>query len=402
MYIDFKDSWDKIKAHKMIGEYAGELKQTVYTGVMTVLNAGDIIGYDREIVYTFSLNDAVAVVSAVRKTTKTGLDYPNDYRTYLSDLHLDILNPSDGKQVADTIILKDISEDGYVVTGYTNEIWTTQYKSDGKIIFSFGCDNLPGNNNNPCMVYYEVDLDGSEVTTEVFYENYRINDPSISFELNSIETESGRYKSFYVNEDLYIRDNNTGTDVRVFDSKTDADMENIDVSEYMSARAAFFDGDTLYYNLIPWEGIVGSGYYNAATGEKGEFRNGIRIDKKVGDLFYGSTSIYSNELYYGTFYFSDPYNIKKMPFNFEEVSQSCIHITDDGTMIKLTKAMQNKTSQYKWSKDISSLTIYDGETMKAKKVCIIESPYEYMDSLAVADGYAWVFTTDGTILITEY
>lgn len=401
-YINFKDSWDKIKAHKIIGEYAGELKQTVYTGVMTVLNAGDIIGDDREILYTFSLNDAVAAVSAVRKITKTGLDYPNDYRRYLSELHLDIFNPSDGKKTVDTIVLKDIYEDGYVITGYTNAMWTTKYKSNGKIMFSFGCDNLPGNNSNLGTVYYIVDLDGTEVTSEVFFEYYKISDPSISFEFESIETESGRYKSFYINGDLYIRDNNTRSDVRVFESKPDVDTGNTDINEYISARAAFFDGDTLYYYLIPWEGIIGSGYYNAVTGEKGEFRNGVRIEKKVGDLFYGSTSIYDTELYYGTFCFSDPYNIKKMPFNSEEISQSRIHITDDGTMIKLTKAMYNKSNNYKWSKDISSLTIYNGETMKVNKVCIMESPYEYMDSLVVADGYAWAFTTGGTILITKY
>jgi hypothetical protein len=38
----------------------------------------------------------------------------------------------------------------------------------------------------------------------------------------------------------------------------------------------------------------------------------------------------------------------------------------------------------------------------SKKVCIVESPYEYMDNLVVTDGFAWVFTTGGTILITEY
>ena len=37
-----------------------------------------------------------------------------------------------------------------------------------------------------------------------------------------------------------------------------------------------------------------------------------------------------------------------------------------------------------------------------KKEYTMESRYEWMDSLAVTDGFVWVFTSGGMILITEY
>lgn len=75
-------------------------------------------------------------------------------------------------------------------------MWTTQFKSSGKIMFSFGCDNLSGNNSNFGTVYYVADLDGAEVTSAVFFAYYKISDPGISFEFESIESEPVYIKVF--------------------------------------------------------------------------------------------------------------------------------------------------------------------------------------------------------------
>ena len=46
--IHFSDRWETVRAHKILGKAAGELKQPVYTGGFTVLNIADIIGEDRD------------------------------------------------------------------------------------------------------------------------------------------------------------------------------------------------------------------------------------------------------------------------------------------------------------------------------------------------------------------
>ena len=76
-YISFADSWEKVRAHKITGESAGEMKQPVFKGDFTVLRTADFLERDSEIIYTFSLGDSVALVSAGRKIYETGLEYPN-------------------------------------------------------------------------------------------------------------------------------------------------------------------------------------------------------------------------------------------------------------------------------------------------------------------------------------
>lgn len=402
-YINFADSWEKVKAHKITGEVAGELKQPVFTGDFTILNAAGIIGEDSEIVYTFSLGDSVALVSAGLKIYETGLEYPNNYRTRYTDLKFDILNSSDGKKVTDTIDLKDIYEEGYMITGTTNSIWTNKYVSDGKIMFSFACERRPSLENGDAsyMAYYEVIMNGNAASSEVYIWN-SINSPAPSAEYEGLDSESGRYKSLYKNNDLYIRDNDAGTDILVFDSKPDNETEETDIGEYIYAGAAFFEGDTLYYHLTGYEWFIGSGYYNAETGEKGEFRNGIRLSAKLGDRFFGSTSILDSELYYGVFTADAPDKAIRLPFTAEELERSLIQVTGDGKLIKMTEPKGSTGNTGKWREDVSTLTVYDAETLELIKDYTMESPYEYMQHFVVTNGYVWIITSGGTILITKY
>lgn len=393
-YIDFADSWDKVKAHKIIGKAAGELKQPVFTGDFTILNTAGIISEDSEIVYTFSLGDSVALVSAGRKIYETGQEYPNDYRTRYTDLKFDILNASDGTKTIDTIDLKDIYEEGYIITGITDAFWTNKYVTDEKIMFSFACERRPSLEDGDASytAYYEVRLNGNVTGSEVYIWN-NIHNSAPSAEYEGLVSESGRYKSLYKDNDLYIRDHDADTGILVFDSKPDIVTEETGIGEYIYAGAAFFEGDTLYYNLTGYEGFIGSGYYNAETGEKDEFRNGIRLSVKIGDRLFGSTSIFDSELYYGVFTADAPDKIEKLPFTAEELERSRIQITGNGKLIKLSG---------QWQKSVSTLTIYETETLKIIKEETMESRYEYMNRFVVTNGYVWVITSGGTVLITKY
>ena len=161
-----------------------------------------------------------------------------DYRTRYTDLKFSILNSSDGKKIFDTIDLKDIYEEGYIITGITNSFWTDKYVSDGKVMFSFGCERRPSIEDGGASytAYYEVRMNNNITSSEVYIRN-NINSPVPSAEYEGLVSESGRYKSLYKDNDLYIRDNDTGTDIPVFDSKPDNETEETDIGEYIYARA---------------------------------------------------------------------------------------------------------------------------------------------------------------------
>lgn len=392
--IHFNDCWETVKAHKILGEAAGELKQTVYTGGFTIFNIDNIIGEDRDIIYTFALGDSVALVSAVRKRYATGYDFPNDYRTRLTELELDILDPSDGGKINVSVVLADIYDEGYIITGITNAIWTGRYESEGKFMFSFACERNPypslEDDGDSYSVYYEVAFGGDGTDTGVYIWNNR-NTPNPSAEYEVRVSESERYISHYENNDLYIYDNKSQEEIFVFDSKPDNETE-FTIVDYIYAEAAFFSGDILYYNLIGYESFIGSGYYNGTTGERGEFRNGMRLSAKVGDRLWGNTSIFDRELYYGSFTSDAPDSIEKMPISTEELELSQIQLTSDGKLIKMTGGMGGR----------SSLTIYDTATAGVIKEYTMESPYESMQSFAAAGGCIWVFTTGEHILTASY
>lgn len=395
-YINFKDSWDKVKAHAITGKAAGDLKKTVYTGEAFVFHAGEITG-DSGIIHAFSLDDSVALVSADRKIYKTGLDYPNEFGTTYVGLKLDILNASDGTKKTDTIVLKDIRDEGYMITGITNSVWTEKTDSGLKIILSYACEPIPDGIGVARMAYYDIMITADSANSEIFFRDY--SDPPFEG-YGGIKSVSGRYRSMTKDGDLYILDNETGTDIRVFDSKPDKETVETKLDEYEYASAAFFEGNTLYYNISGYEWLIGSGYYNAETAEKGEFRNGMRISAKIGDRIFGSTSVFSEELFFGVFTADDPDRIEKMPFTPEELERSRIQITGDGKLIKLSEP--KNTPGTKWREDISTLTVYDAETLAIVREIKMESPYEYMYDLLVMNGYAWAITSDGTVLITEY
>ncbi|MDD4772154.1 MAG: hypothetical protein PHZ09_00920 [Eubacteriales bacterium] len=389
--IHFSDRWEMVRAHKILGEASGELKQTVYTGGFTVLNIADIIGEDREIIYAFALGDSVALVSAGRKRYAAGYDFPNDYRTRLTGLKLDILDPPDSGNTSDTVVFADIYDEGYIITGITNGIWTGRYESEGKFMFSFACERSPSlEDDGSYTVYYEVEFGGDGADTGVYVWNNR-NTPYPSAEYDVRVSESGRYKSYYKNNDLYVYDSQSQGEIFVFDSKPDAEAE-FAIGDYIYAEAAFFDGDILYYNLIGYESFIGSGYYNAATGEKGEFCNGMRLSAKLGDRLWGSSSIFSGELFYGSFTSGEPYNIDKMPFEPGELELSRIQLTDDGKLIKLTGG----------AGELNSLTVYDVANAAVIKEYTMESPYESMRDFVAAGGCIRVFTSGGHMLTGVY
>lgn len=394
--LNFKDSWDKVKAHAITGKAAGDLKKTVYTGEAFVLHAGEITG-DSGIIHAFSLDDSVALVSADRKIYKTGLDYPNEFGTTYVGLKLDILNASDGTKMTDTVVLKDIRDEGYLITGIINSYWTEKTDEELKVILSYACEPIPDGGGGARMAYYEIKIAENSANSEIIFRDY--TDAPFE-EYGGIKSVSGRYRSMTKDGDLYILDNETGTDIRVFDSKPDKETVETKLDEYEYASAAFFEGNTLYYNISGYEWLIGSGYYNAETAEKGEFRNGMRISAKIGDRIFGNTSVFSKELFFGVFTADDPDRIEKMPFTPEELERSRIQITGDGKLIKLSEP--KNTPGTKWREDISTLTVYDAETLAIVREIKMESPYEYMYDLLVMNGYAWAITSDGTVLITEY
>ena len=115
----------------------------------------------------------------------------------------------------------------------------------------------------------------------------------------------------------------------------------------------------LYYHLTGYEWFIGSGYYNAATGEKDEYRNGIRLYAKIDDRFFGSTSVFGSANIISAY--SLPalrIKIERLPFWAEELELAFIQITGDGKLIKMTEAKWRE-SNTKWREDISILTVYD-------------------------------------------
>lgn len=361
--IDFLyNNWDKLVNHKAVGNFFKGMEEYPVPKLsygMNLADIRDIIG-SNEVIYCYKFNEeAVVIISGERKYIYSPED--DNYRSCFSSLQADIINPASLKKLGKTIKLNDLESAGYVITGLSYDYRIIP--EEGKLLFDFGIDSMDFAHDKRVQVLYTLNI-SSDYSGTCEYELRDFTQPS--FPYIPLVSESGRYFTCYIDNDLYITDNETGETILVFDNKPDVETPQTDISEYIHASPAFFHGDTLYMNFTGYEGSYGYSKFDPSVREINIKGNGFRVNKRIGDYIYGNTGIYDSEMYYGRFNINDPDNIEKL-MEGENLIDTIIAYSDDGKYIAAFYfSSYNDNTEH-------TVTVYDPITFKKQFVFTIDT-----------------------------
>lgn len=395
-FYSLEDVWGKVRGNAKIGPFTQEYPTAVYSDGLNEIKLASLIGAGRRIFCTIPIADNnIAMISGNPSNWNI---YTNEYDTENLDLKVDFVDLSTGTLQRNGYSLIDFTKQGYSYTGMSSDY--SFYNNTIKFVVSIKKEN----SDDVYYAWYKITLnaDGTVKDTLDINSTSSWDSNSTLYEYQPLYSESGRYQTFRKNRDLYLHDNETNSDILVFDCKPDIETETTDIGEYVYARELCFVGETLYYNLTGYEWYIGSACYNPTIKQTIEYNNGMFITAVIDGFAYGSTSFFDDELYFGRFSIENPEILEKLKNNnTPELSQ--IFISEDYKyIVKITSPSYVSGSLKVWD-DTSTVTLYDIKTMSIVMTYTLHSATTQFQNGTIYGDYLYlpINNTDNTICVIK-
>jgi hypothetical protein len=356
-FYSLEDRWNKIKSNAVFGKLLGDQPVFLSSGV-TTRDFKTLIADGTAIVLEFPTSDTTLGV-----VTKKG-----------NELYLDLIDIINWKSVSDRHTLTSVQ--GYTIySGYNFIV------NGNKFLISISANNTDRQRYVDILYEITVHSDGRIEDKATVVEDMTTYETNLNSEYDNLRSESGRYQTFLKNSDLYLHDNKLNKDILVYDSKSHNDVEYD--HELTKARAAFFIGDVLYYNINGYEWRVGYGVYNPETKENKVYDNEVRVEKHINGYIYCNVSVPETDYayYYARFKTDEPDNLIRITDNDAGNGDLVIHYTPDGKyLLKVYKNFHLSLKEYPYI-----LTLYDSNTLKELKAYAIGSADYIYDILFIGN-----------------
>jgi hypothetical protein len=363
-----KESWDKVNSHSVFGKYVNEFPQAITSEGMNELDLAALIGKNRSVRCSLYVDEkTIAVINTATSYNENGLPKSTDWK-------IDFIDIEKGSVISHK--LKEI--EGMGIDLYASTHYSVVENGFLKLYFY-----IPATETKAIETFeYKAKINTEANNEDIITTAKENEDIRYTIKLTS---ESGRYYSFYKDYDLYLHDNTTGKDTLIYDAYFDEDSDDSHKTDV--AHAAFFTGDTLFFNMNGANSIRGNGYYDPATKKVKIYNNGIHV------------KMYSNGYIYGEKEEDDSL------YRYHIDTPDTIETLDNGDIIATYFVSPN--CQYiarilhSENENTSTLTVYTSADLKELKNYTLKSPFLSLGSSFVFMKNDYIYITAGSYALDD-
>jgi len=349
---------DKISNHALYSKYAKYLTEPVYTEGMHELDIASLIRKNRHIHFSSYINNrALAVLSSK-------MDLLEYYHPSYFDWKLDFIDLATGQRIKEHK-LQDTDGIDYYFHYYAGDAFFDIY---------FAVQTSDG----IAFAKYKIKLnDNTEQIERYTWEEHE------KLDVRSDEkdiSDSGRYYAFYRDYDLYLHDNQSGSDILLYEGYIDED--NYGKNSFVPA-VSFFVGDTLFFNIYGYEQVLGSGMYDPKSDKLSVFNNAVSAEFYSDGYIYGFTY---DDMHLYRFRPDSPDNVENI---YPEFYQNLILFSPNRKHFVNISLETDETSIY---------TLYASDGIKEIKTYTFSSPFISLSYGNMSNEYVFLPTLNNHVV----